>query len=661
MKKLVSVLSAAAVAVSMFTPAAFAESTDSTMKSVLVSVKERVEIPAEYTEFSSETQERYGITEYVFSWNTSDGDKSINVECYENGVISSYYGYGAYDYSNSPSIPSVSKAEAKENAEKFIKQLNPDFPYEIRIEDNYNGSLYDGGYSFDTQVYVNGIYFEDGNGSVGVNGETGEITYCTIGYTPVEFPSVEDAISVEDAEKAYSEKLGLEMVYATFTDEDGNDIAYPVYVQKYNYGKYINALTGEVEDLTGKFKLYAPTAGGTAETMSADNGLTEQEINELDNISGLISKTDIEKQLRNNKTLDIPKSANVDFINLAKLYNKDIYTYSINMSDKEQNTHIYIYVNAKTGEILSYSRYDRERGDKTATQNDKTFSVLAGDKAKEYKYDEDTQSYIRYVNGIKVQNDIGYISYSGDVLTEYRISYTDAEFPSFDNAMSKEDAEKIMFDRDGYEMVYITQILDNSVEIVPVYKHNAVSINPFTGKYVDYQNEEITNEENKLEYSDISGHYAEKYINELAYYGIGFEGGEFRPDEKITQKDFLSLLTSVYQHGIVVLRNDKEQADYVYGSSVRSGIISEEERNDEAAVTRENAAVYMIRAMGAEEYAKYNDIYVPPFNDVMENKGYIALLSAMGVVSGDGSGNFNPNHEITRAESVVMIYNYLTR
>lgn len=659
MKKLVVVLSAAAVAVSMLTPAAFAQNTDSTMKNVLVSVKERLEIPAEYTEFSSQTSERYGITAYDFTWNNKNGDKSVSVECFEDGVISSYYGYGAYDYSNSPSIPSVSKAEAKENAEEFIKQLNPDFPYEIRIEDNYNGSLYDGGYSFDTQVYVSGIRYEDGNGSVAVNGETGEITHCSIGYTPVEFPSVENARSVEDAEKAYSEKLGLEMVYRIFTDEDGKDIAYPVYVQKYNYGKYINALTGEVEDLTGNFKLYAPTAGGAAETMSADNGLTEQEINELENISGLISKTDIEKQLRNNKMLGIPKSVNVDFITLSKQYNKDIYTYSINMSDKEHN--IYIYVNAKTGEILSYGRYDRANSDKTATQNDKTFSALAGDKAKEYKYDEDTQSYIRYVNGIKVQNDIGFITYSGDVLTEYRISYTDTEFPCLDNTMSKEDAEKIMFNKDGYEMMYMARIRDNSIEILPVYKHNPVSINPFTGKYVDYQNEEITNEENKLEYSDISGHYAEKYINELAYYGVGFEGGEFRPDEKITQKDFLSLLMSVYQHGIVVLRNDKEQADYVYGSSVRSGIISEEERNDEAAVTRENAAVYMIRAMGAEEYAKYNDIYVPPFNDVTENKGYIALLSAMGVVSGDGSGNFNPDHEITRAESVVMIYNYLTR
>ncbi len=37
------------------------------------------------------------------------------------------------------------------------------------------------------------------------------------------------------------------------------------------------------------------------------------------------------------------------------------------------------------------------------------------------------------------------------------------------------------------------------------------------------------------------------------------------------------------------------------------------------------------------------------------------LLSAMGVLSGDGNGNFNPNREMTRAESIIMIYNYLTR
>ena len=108
-----------------------------------------------------------------------------------------------------------------------------------------------------------------------------------------------------------------------------------------------------------------------------------------------------------------------------------------------------------------------------------------------------------------------------------------------------------------------------------------------------------------------------------------FEGGEFKPNEKITQKDFLALLMSINGNDIIVLKNNLEQANWVYRNSAQNSIISEDERDDDAEVTREEAAVYMIRAIGAENYAKYNDIYVTPFNDVTENKGYIALLSAV--------------------------------
>ena len=118
---------------------------------------------------------------------------------------------------------------------------------------------------------------------------------------------------------------------------------------------------------------------------------------------------------------------------------------------------------------------------------------------------------------------------------------------------------------------------------------------------------------------------------------------------------------SINGNDIIVLKNNLEQANWVYRNSAQNSIISEDERDDDAEVTREEAAVYMIRAIGAENYAKYNDIYVTPFNDVTENKVYIALLSAMGVLSGDGNGNFNPNREMTRAGSIIMIYNYLSR
>lgn len=665
MKKFISVFSALAISLSALAPAAFAENTDNDMQSVLESVKERVEIPAECTEFSSGTHTDYGVTSYDFTWRSDDESayKYVNVECFENGVIVSYsYASDGYLYSSTPSIPAISNEEAKKNAEDFVKKLNPDFPYEVRIEDNNIGNLYNDGYEFNTQIYVNGIRFDDGTGYVSVNGKTGSVSSCSIGYVPVEFPSVENAVSREDAEKSYSEKLGLKMIYRTYTDGDGQETAYPVYVQKSDYGKYINALTGEVTDFIGdtrKYSAYSSAGTAMAEDAAADKGLSEQEIRELENISGLISKADIEKQLRNNKTLSIPDSVSVASIDLSKRYNTDAYIYSIIMSGGEN--YIYITADAQTGEILSYNRYGGENETELTYQNDKALNALAGDKAKEYAFDEGEQRYVRYVNGIEVQSDVANAVYSGETLTRYSISYTDTEFPPLDNVMSVSDAEKIMFDKDGYEMVYMLSIQESSVEAVPVYKHNTVSINPFTGKYVDYKNEEVSEDDGTIEYSDISGHYAEKCINELAYYGIGFEGGEFRPDDNITQKDFLSLLTSVYRSGIIVLKDNAEQADYVYRNAVRNSIISEEERDDNSAVTREKAAIYMIRAMGAEDYAKYNDIYVSPFEDVTENKGYISLLSAMGVVNGDGNGKFNPKSEITRAESIIMIYNYLTK
>lgn len=662
MKKLVTIISAFSIAVSMLSPAVFAENKDNTMQAVLESVKKRVEIPEECTEFSSNVDVSFygAVTNHSFHWRSTDHDKYVDVQCYDDGVISGYYTPDYPLYGGKPSIPALSKEDAKKIAEDFVEKINPDFPYEVRIEDDREESLYSGGYEFSADLYVEGIRFD--KGYIRVNGKTGNVTQFSIGYVPIEFPSVKNAISREEAQKAYSEKLGLEMIYRTYTDKDGKDIAYPVYVQKYNYNKYINALTGDVVD-ENEFEIRGyNTASGMSMKEAAtadDSGLSPQEIKELENIKGLISKEEIEKQVRKNTILNIPASADISDIRLTKSYNKDDYTYSINMTDKANKVYIYLYADAKTGEILGYNRYGDDK-ESDSVQNDEALKSLAGDKADEYKYNENSKMYERYVNGIRAASDTARIAYSGDTLVGYSISYTDTQFPSVDKAMSVSEAEKLMFDRDGYEMTYILKYVEKGVEIVPVYRHNPVSINPFTGKYVDYRNEEIT-ANGRIEYSDISGHYAEQYISELAYYGVGFEGGEFKPDEKITQQDFLTLLTAVYQDGTAVLRTDNDQTDYIYRISVRKDIISEDERDDNAIVTRDTAAVYMIRAIGAEEFAKYNNIYISPFKDVTENKGYIALLNAMGVVSGDSSGKFNPSQEITRAEFAVMLYKYLSK
>ena len=635
MKKLLAVASALALTVSAVSPAVLAAETLATqqtetsarenMQKILESIKQRVEIPSECSEFSSRTEEQYGEKVYNFTWNEKDGNKSVNITCTADGVITNYSinGFKSDDKNNTPNLPKISESDAKKTAENFLKQINPDFPYEIKIDES-NGSIFGHGYTFYLKTYVNGVLFTNGNGSVNIDGTDGYVMSFDLDYVQADFPSINNAISVDEAKKAYSDKLGLKLVYRTYVDEDGNVVAYPVYTQEYSYDKYINALTGDVVDVTN-YRYFTGNKFESAKGDTADSGLTEQEIKELDNIDGLISRTALENKLKLNKLLSIPKNINTDSISLYKNYD-DEYTYAVSMS------------------------------------NDKCNIYTSGDKAKEYKYDENSHQYIRYVNGIKVTGDYANVTTNNGVLTDFSMNYTDTEFPSIENAMSREDAENILFDAKDYSIVYMQNYTDNTREIIPVYTIDTENINPFTGKFVDYQNKEITEDaSSKLEYSDIDGHYAEKYIKELAYYGIGFEGGEFKPDERITQKDFLALLMSINGNDIIVLKNNLEQANWVYRNSAQNSIISEDERDDDAEVTREEAAVYMIRAIGAENYAKYNDIYVTPFNDVTENKGYIALLSAMGVLSGDGNGNFNPNREMTRAESIIMIYNYLTR
>ena len=668
MKKLLAVASALALTVSAVSPAVLAAETLATqqtetsarenMQKILESIKQRVEIPSECSEFSSRTEEQYGEKVYNFTWNEKDGNKSVNITCTADGVITNYSinGFKSDDKNNIPNLPKISESDAKKTAENFLKQINPDFPYEIKIDES-NGSIFGNGYTFYIKTYVNGVLFTNGNGSVNIDGTDGYVMSFDLDYVQADFPSINNAISVDEAKKAYSDKLGLELVYRTYIDEDGNTVAYPVYTQEYSYDKYINALTGDVVDVTN-YRYFTGNKFESAKGDTADSGLTEQEIKELDNIDGLISRTALENKLKSNKLLSIPKNINTDSISLYKNYD-DEYTYSVSMSNDKCN--IYTSVDAKTGEIKYYSRWG-EDDSKGKNNDDSALKTLAGDKAKEYKYDENSHLYVRYVNGIKVIGDYVNVTTNNGVLTDFSMNYTDTEFPSIENAMSKEDAENILFDAKDYSIVYMQNYTDNTREIIPVYTIDTENINPFTGKFVDYQNKEITEDaSSKLEYSDIDGHYAEKYIKELAYYGIGFEGGEFKPNEKITQKDFLALLMSINGNDIIVLKNNLEQANWVYRNSAQNSIISEDERDDDAEVTREEAAVYMIRAIGAENYAKYNDIYVTPFNDVTENKGYIALLSAMGVLSGDGNGNFNPNREMTRAESIIMIYNYLTR
>jgi len=83
-----------------------------------------------------------------------------------------------------------------------------------------------------------------------------------------------------------------------------------------------------------------------------------------------------------------------------------------------------------------------------------------------------------------------------------------------------------------------------------------------------------------------------------------------------------------------------------------------EEKNADGNVTRIDAAKFIARAMGYGNIAKL-DIYRPMFNDIKNDVGYASILAGLNILSGDGNGNFIPDGVLTRAQALIMIYNYL--
>ena len=161
-------------------------------------------------------------------------------------------------------------------------------------------------------------------------------------------------------------------------------------------------------------------------------------------------------------------------------------------------------------------------------------------------------------------------------------------------------------------------------------------------------------------YSNLN--YAKDAIEALAKFGIGFADSEFKPDSNITQADFVTLLNAAFNdYGPIVIYKGISYEN-IYDDAIADGIVKEDEYSPDADVTRDLAAKMMVRALGFEEVATLNGIYVPIFADVSaDSVGFTSILGAMGVIKGDENGNFNPSGTVTRADAAIMLYNYLSK
>ncbi len=679
MKKIISVLLAMVMVLSIIP--AFADGVSSqAMETALITVKTRVDIPDNFTEFSPHSYGENDKIKYNFQWKTEDEKAYIMVYCDEDGRIERYY-LNDSSMRYEKRLTELSKEDILQYADNFVKKAFPE------------------GFVSDTDCLV---YDED---SWGVDGNTYTVRYERICldrevkdnfvfiriYINNNIPVVQRIDAQYDYETEFSEETVLELnveeykqafpveliyhdVYSYTKDDENKTVL--VYRIKDNNAGYLSALDNEIlKEDEENAEIYGGAGGGSDGALkneaAMDAILTDKELEELESIESLISKEDADKILRKLPSVNIGKKMELSSYRIQQC--NDEYHISIRYSSTEDNNYVSATLNADTGKVLSlYSggEYDYDKKEltdaqkKTAAQKiDEFVKAAAREEYEQCKEHSEevygsgyTKNFDRYVNDVRYIDDGIDITYNvkTGTVTSYRLDFERYKvFAESKNVVTPDEAYNALLEISPVKSMWIK----SGGVYVPCWTLDryGVKIDALTGK------EYVVNSYNQqqgFEYTDIKGHWAEEKIRKLAEINMGFEGENFYPDAPITQYDLLRFFAA----GIHYQNYLTYPQDMLYENFIYDGILTEEEKNPDGQVLREDAFVYMVRLDGLEKVAKLSDIFKVEYADshlLSEGKiGYPSILTGMNVICGNG-GYLKPKTPITRAEAAVMVYNFM--
>ena len=444
--------------------------------------------------------------------------------------------------------------------------------------------------------------------------------------------------------------------------------------------------------------------------------LSDAEIKKIDEIKDILTSEEAVKIIKENDKLYIDPNLNTTS---ARLYSTDgEYFWRIYLSDNrpvnyDDSEYMYdyyrasanAYINAKTGKLISFSAttkdyysYENEGNDKfdpkfSKKQCQKNFEAFIKETDPEkyefvkknsenenrvyfeekgvenYKIGGYSYTYSRYYKDIPFYaNSIsGAVEAVTGKITRYYISWTDAEIPEPENIIDAGKAFKSYIACDGFDLIYeLVAKYEDSKNYYGVEREakarlvyrTAISpyyIDAFTGKQLNYNGSEYKPAGVSYKYTDIAGTKYERQIKLLADMGLGFNGEEFKPGQKITNEEFENLIISNVgrYYGYYIDEADEEEE------------IDPDEQlpDDETRVTRQEAAKLLITAIGGAKIAKM-DIYKTGYSDEKkidkENIGYVALCKGLGIMGARYGNKFKPNYSVTRGEAADLIIRMLS-
>ncbi|MFF2911552.1 S-layer homology domain-containing protein, partial [Paenibacillus sp. NPDC057934] len=216
------------------------------------------------------------------------------------------------------------------------------------------------------------------------------------------------------------------------------------------------------------------------------------------------------------------------------------------------------------------------------------------------------------------------------------------------------------------------------VEIGGEVKGNTISVkvNHFT-KYAVFaasQGEDAApGTKQPINFSDISGHWAEASIKQAVSFGIvnGYLDGTFNPNRTVTRAEFAVMLMNALKpqgDGAQLTFADKGKiatwAQKSVAQAVQAGIINgykDGTFRPDAEITRSEMAVMIAKELGQSVEAATATGFADDKDIPNWAKGAVGAMKKLSIIEGKGANAFAPGDKATRAESVTVLLKLLEK
>ncbi len=670
------------------------DKTGTKMADSIVYAKSVFEIPSSYSEFDSNTSSKTlkngnVINIYEMSWTDEKNNSSISITVDDNNNIIEYSNYKRSNDEKNQAFSDYSNDDMLKTASEFMNKVMPKYTFKS-AENTDNG--YGNYKSFEFLLYENNLPVTNIGADVEINIYTNEVvSYYLRNYEFVssDFPPTENIISLDDAKKAYIEKIPFEPEYKSYYNYKDKKLSiFAAYEKSFSNRKAIDAFTGNIKEYepNGGYDFRNAKAYDVKESM-ADTGsgdslkqLTPEELNSVEKLSNMISNNDALNIII--KYCDL--SSNNTKMSSSRIYKDTIDTdkYIWDISFDGDNTSGNGRVNAKTGELISFYRNNRNiiissiTTNDTDTENEKNnknnyeekaakfLNEVVSDKFKNTKADFDDSNdnsysrnytYTRIVNGIKFRNNYLNVNFdeNGDLVRFESRWYDTAKFPSIDNIKTGEEIFNIACEQNNFGPMYLISS-ETPILIYDFRNTENMMWDAKTGKKIKYDGTEYKKINSNPQYIDIEGHECTESVTKLLSKGLFINDGtnEFKPDKEITIEEFFQYC----------LNKNSIESDELKEYLIENKFINPTDKMD-SIITFQQAARFIIRANNYTKMENFEIFKSANYNDTVDNNflAAIVICDELGLIEPDSNNNINADKKMTRSDAAQFIYKALLK